>query len=981
MNKRRLVSIITALFVMLYSSGFVFAWQGVMSGAGKLRVTKTKWFDIIYAQKNAVTAQILYEKADDIYCELAAAYGIEPYLRIPVVITSTVEQFNAYQTNTPYCCIVLYDTAVISDLAVFSQTIVSTFTHELTHALTYNHKSKLYKSFAKIFGDGFADYYINVTKGMAEGATVSYESSEGEGRLNDSYILQMLRQAKIEGKFPTYSDVKGASDSYPANSFYYFNGAFAEFLQQNFGMDKYAEFWYRCVNGYNLTAAGAFKKSFGIKLNYAWKLFEERFYVPPVAGANPVALGQAADFFEPQKKNYSIKNNSGALYSNLCVSQKGIYYIDETHSSVYFVDNLQLEQSRADKLQKLKPQKLFRHDYIDYLKVSADGRFAAVGYYATMSTNIKHCAGIYDLQNKNWFTLPETNIASPSVIMKDDQYYVVMQKYEPQQYFISVNRLELDKKITGMVHVAELAFDREEVPFDFCDLGDGRFAFIKKAGLDYSLCVTDLDCTAVTQYDAPQEEIKLCNLSAGVDGLLSFSWAKKDTFPRAGFFDIQKADFSLAEQNISGGVYNPVVLQDGTIVYIAQFFRQNRLLTLAEPFGEPENKYTVTTVVPFEQATAAVIEEAPELPYENFNPFAYAFRGLLLPLSLTSSNNFMNYGSTASYFCPFGFTYITSLPWTAGLTILSGGYGIETKSGVFSIDYQGGAGTSILNYSLSSSVEVDTLGFKQVNGSASISSSFDFGTRNAVLFSLNGQANYGRISYTNSKGKVVNNNKDIYFKNYESFVVTYSNVVSSGPGTYERSGFNFSTGVVHSGALKIKPQNTTLLNVYDLVMGLDLYIPHLIPISCLNNFTYNLPVKINANLFPMNGNGYSAASATTEALLFGYNIQRAVPGVSALFINDVIITLKYNGGTDFAETSDYDKNWHIAYLNKYVKQAADGTLKYRDYATIKLSLGFTPNVGGFADTQFRNNIYLSYSFGKKQNLPQKILDFGLEARF
>ena len=73
-----------------------------MSGVGKLRVTQTRWFDIIYAEENAATAKILYEKADDIYLQIAADYGIEPFLHIPVVITSTVEQFNAYMTNTPY---------------------------------------------------------------------------------------------------------------------------------------------------------------------------------------------------------------------------------------------------------------------------------------------------------------------------------------------------------------------------------------------------------------------------------------------------------------------------------------------------------------------------------------------------------------------------------------------------------------------------------------------------------------------------------------------------------------------------------------------------------------------------------------------------------------------------------------------------------------------------------------------------------------
>ena len=46
---------------------------------------------------------------------------------------------------------------------------------------------------SKIFGDVISGHYITVTNGMAEGATVSYESSKGEGRLNDPYALQMIR--------------------------------------------------------------------------------------------------------------------------------------------------------------------------------------------------------------------------------------------------------------------------------------------------------------------------------------------------------------------------------------------------------------------------------------------------------------------------------------------------------------------------------------------------------------------------------------------------------------------------------------------------------------------------------------------------------------------------------------------------------------------------------------------------------------------
>ena len=947
----------TALLIFLFLSLPLFSHEGSLAGAGKLRVSQTKYFDIIYSEKSVETARILYENADAVLQELAAAYGYEPYYRLPVVITQTVEQFNAYYAEAPYNRIVIYDTAVIDDLAVFSQTILSTFTHELTHALTYNLKSKGFIAASKIFGDAIAAHYITVTNGMAEGATVSYESSNGEGRLNDPYALHLVRQAKIENKFPSYSDVKGASDAYPRNAFYYFNGSFAEYLQRNYGMEKYAEFWYRCVNGKNLTAAGAFKKAYGIKLNKAWKQFEESFEVPQVMSADPVTAGQAKDFFNPAGKSTSIKNESGALYSNLCATKygsgaQGLYYIDESCKNVFFVDYEQLSRG-----QNITPQRLFRQDYMDYLSVSNDGRFLTVGYYSTLAANIKHKAKLYDTQNKTWFNIEETNIVSPAVVQANGQYYFVCQKYEPQKYSICVQELECDwaraGKIISSKPFAVLELEPEEVPCDFIDLGDGTFAFIKKAGLEYSVCVAPVNLQSVTQYNLPVEGMKLKNLSADGSRLV-FSWATKETLPRLGFFDLEQQTFSLSQENLSGGVYYPVVTRNSQVVYTGQFFRQNKLLMLNQNEGTTLSYKLQTTQTQEDAVAVAQTQTAPdptsqELPFKPFSAMKYAFEGLFLPVAITQMEN------------PYGFTYFTSLPWYASVFIVSGGYGTDTKSGKFSFEYQSGTGTSLFAYDLRSSFEIDGLGFKQFYGGALLSSSFDFGRRSTLLFSTAVDAAYGRRFYDD----------DVSFQSTQSFSAGYSNAVFWGPGTYERQGFTFSTSLIHDYSD----------DQFDAGFGLIVYVPKLLPVTCRDNFTYNLPAKITANLFPLSAGNFSAAELNAEALLFGYDIQRAIPGVSALFINDVIVTLKYTGGFDFANATDYAKNWHIAYIQKYAKQAFDGELDYRDYATVKVSVGFTPNVGIFANSQFRNNFYVSYTFGAAQNLPQKVFNLGLEAKF
>ena len=86
---------------------------------------------------------------------------------------------------------------------------------------------------------------------LTEGIAVALESTDGYGRLNDGYSLQMLRQAKIENRFPSFKDAAGARDIYPAGNVpYLFGGAFTAWVQQKYGMEKCGEFWKKGGNFY-----------------------------------------------------------------------------------------------------------------------------------------------------------------------------------------------------------------------------------------------------------------------------------------------------------------------------------------------------------------------------------------------------------------------------------------------------------------------------------------------------------------------------------------------------------------------------------------------------------------------------------------------------------------------------------------------------------------------------------------------------------
>ena len=945
----------SVLFLFLLLQPF-WSHEGSLAGAGKLRVSQTKYFDIIYSEKNLTTAKILYENADQVFEELAAAYGTEPNFRLPVVITTTVEQFNAYYADSPYNRIVVYDTAMIDDLAVFSQTVLSTFKHELTHAFTYNYKNKTMRTLAKIFGDAFANHYITVTSGMAEGATVSYESSDGEGRLNDPYVLQQIRQAKIEGKFPKYADVTGASDAYPRNSFYYFNGAFAEYLQRTFGMHKYAEFWYRCINIEHLsdlTAGGAFKKTFGIKIKKAWKMFEESLLVPEVAAAEPVAAGQALDFFEPQKGELSIKNKAGSLYTNLSVGGDVLVFVDESCDTVYAFKNG-------------KVKKMFTRDYIDSVKLSHDGRFLAVGYYTAASPTIKHCAAIYDMQYSRWIDIPGTNYVGPAIVSNGISYYFIAQNYEPQKYSVCVKKMQVDgsKVKVDDKDFATYYFAMEEVPASFTDLGNGQVAFILKSALDYSICVSDVLFTDITQYAAPLERMKLRDLSVSGSRLL-FSWATKETLPRLGALDLEEETFNLEQENISGGVYTPVEFE-GHVYYTAQYFKETRLLELVESNLQPlENTRETVSQSLFKHHQELLPSEKNAstypLPSTSFNPFKYAFEGLLIPVGglNTSAPN-------------FGFTYLTSLPWYASVTMISGGYDISTKSGIFDLSYQSGTDTNLFQYSLYSSFAVDKAGFKFFTGDIQAGTTFDFGRISAMSFTAQTNAKYGRL---------LNDSMSEYFSTVQFVSAAYSNVVKSGPGTYERAGITAVAGVVHSYETQVQPKNEIITDMLDLEFDLAFNIPRVLPITCVDNFTYNLPAKVKTYFFSLSSSTMRLARVNAETVLFGYDIQKAVPGVPALFANDIILTFGYTGGYDYQSTQDYERDWHFLHTAEYFGLIKNQTIPYKDYYTVKLSLGFTPNIGSFANSQARMNFYVCANLGKKENRPEKVVNCGLEAKF
>ena len=1004
--KRLLLLLFWACTAFVFSN-FLFAYDGVFTGEEELSVVKSQWFDIIYQQSSERAAGILFEKADSLYQDIASDYGIEPQFRMPLVITSAVEDFNAYWTSYPYNHIVIYDTGAIDDLKVFSETLLSTFRHELTHAVTYNLRSPFLQKVDKIFGDPVNPAPLIITSGWAEGATLTNESKNGEGRLNDEYAMHIVKQAKIEGLFPHYSDIQGASDLYPFGAFYYFNGAFADYLQKTYGMEKYARFWYLCVNFGGLTAKGIFKKAFGLNLYEAWADFEAAYQVPELR--------------EIQQEDV-CDNNSGAVYSSLTASERGIAFIEKKSSSVYFIDRKDLKDEK-------KIRKLFYEPDLNDIKFSADGNFLIADLVRENKAVAKKSIDIYFFDstssspaNFGCFQMKENGIQDGCILFWDGNYYLVCQKFVSQFNSIKIFKLNLDKNGSNsrrVISASELLkkdFPLDVIPYSFTDIGGGNFAFIKKEGMNYSICLCDLQGNIYREYPAPEDGMVMRHLSFDGKELL-FSWTKKSTLPRLGrlifntpldslfnsSLETGKGLFLLQDYDISGGLFWPLAFAESgdELFYIASFFRQNKLFS-----GQIEcDKSCIVGELSVAKTVDEITDSAePKFTPQKYNPFDYYSRGLLIPLGLVKTQSF-NPEAETSYSLPWGITYITANPWTKGMLNFSAGYGFNTNSVAVETSFSSGTDTSLFNYAVTATAEFDNHFWKQSSLDFTINSVLQAGKISYIVFSNDAFIHYGRSNKAVSEnekfsiGYLASDDLSKYLYANDTFSITYTNVHKSGSNRYEKIGIKASVLCSYILNAKEIPFSEIYQNGGQAGFYSSVYIPKLIPVDSPFRYTFSLPSKISFYLFSVQNKVYSlvennlsfnvsnfstrnlptynAAYLQTESILFAYDIQRAIPGLRALFANDFNCSFLYTGGFSCPEDL-YEKNWKLFYLSEYFDRIKSAEMEYSYYLSLKAALGLTPNIGGLASYSNKMMIFAQLSWLSSNKF---VFDCGLDVSF
>ncbi|MCH5290738.1 MAG: hypothetical protein J1D88_03125 [Treponema sp.] len=962
----------------------VWAATGILTGQKHIRSVSTTWFDIIFPEASAQTALELASEADSIYQDICHGLGIEPQFRMPVVITPSVQVFNAYFTNFDYNHIVLYDGLPEPSMQVSSEYVLSTFRHELTHAVTINLRNGFWRTIDSVFGDvlNWGGYVVMPTL-IKEGAAVAYESGQGEGRLNDDWYLHMVRQAKLQNDFPSAPDVAGARDVFPwTNASYAFGGPFVDWLQKQYGMERYADFWYRAINMKAITYSQAFKGAYGIPLKEAWLAFKQYVFVPDIP-SNPLLQNGVSDFYteyfsrtvkENGSTTFSRKNSIGARYTSLASCNTGIAFIEDCSSSVWFArygDNGELQ----------KPRKLFTLANMNNIALSHDGAFLAVSLYCINHAGTKQEVKVYSMQTGHWLNLHEQGLRNAVVVHDPAGYMLAAIQAESQQARLVLYRLELSgtrrRSAVSATLVGSIDFPRSQQPSYLIDSANGTVACWYKSGMSWSLrtfTVMDTNKIDFTDYPLPEgirpRGLSLCD-SSDDELVFSFAWTQAGTFPRLGFMHVLREGVSycvLQQQDISGGVYTPVPIRHRlaphepvTVAYAGNFVSDCKLLVMDCSLHSFVTTEKIAALSPMavgnEKRTngddgaedAASSDDAREQLLLRSKPYRapYYHKGTLAPFSLVPVYNYD--GTIKSRILFPGATWITNNPWDGDHVAFSSGFDPVSKAGGAMVAFLGRAGTSLYNYSAYPAVVFDAEGFRQVTNELSFSSGIRLGKVLSLLMSEYNFGFYGRenitVQYTvhgdteTVVKKSLQTQTNMYHdENRLSLKISSIHAVGSGP--FEQFGFSLMATyrTVWFGAAEYDAHRF----YQNLFPTVQLSLPRLLPFHCVQGFTYNLPVTAQASL---TADDSTFLFYTAQVVLFSAEIQKGIP-FFPVYCNRLVTSLSYTGS--FKHT-DWE-NFAIARAGDIFSRLSE--LPYDDSVSLKVTLQSAVNTGALASPDF-----------------------------
>ena len=958
----RLHIILMLLFFLSVSEAF--SAGGVLAGSSSpLHVIRTEYFDIIFPEESRDCASKIEAVCDDYYVQICSLLETEPYQRFPVTITHSVESMNAYYSAIPYNRIVLFDTLPEKSLDMYEQTIQSVFYHELTHAVTYNIKAAPLRTLS-FFTDCLNPAWLTVTTFWAEGATVSFESKGRGGRLNDPFATQIVSQSVIERNFPSWRDVTGARDTYPGGTDgYMFGSMFAAYLQETYGMNKYADFWKNA--GSTLTPAfiaGVFERTYGRSITSVWKEFEKTLRVE--------SMTKKADLMS--HKNSRVTTFDAFFGDN----EMKIAYFDTASSS------LRLETFGADGKLK-KNRKLLAITGITRVSFSPDGKKLALSRIISRE-NSKSVTAEYDLVKKKYCEHRETG--------RRDAYYW---------------------SHDGKCELAGIVMDevKEELFFSPIGIDDELKAMVVKDGLKWKIRFLDAEKT-LAEYDFSElpalsesfdrsRNLIIHNLhnihSDGSQILLSFTWAELGMggkmLSRAGILRIDrsawKADVLLQKENSFAGLIEAIPSlkvseffrdetdstesseeKNCTFFIVAAEYDKNPLyrvefkesdferISLAAKMSVDDKNNSEAGNKSHDElsgsSASGISGESPSAEEESlkthqalsYNPFRYYRHGIILPLSMIGVyNHELKQDSTAYW----GASFISTNPWGDRRIDFSAGYDSSYKDGGMKLEISGGDDS--MKYSLGGTCIFDKEGFMQ-NYDAFLFekilwrgkvASFSAGTEDSFL--------YGRQIDDEDleKGRDDSNAKSADALAF----IQLTNIHKISPRPFYLAGITLKPFVLGSYRdTEKRPVEDRYLNAgATLIVKLPVLIPFI--------FT--------ASLFP---SSKYAASGSAQAILFDLEIHKGIPAAS-LFLQRFVLSTTYSGKVSYI----HEEFWDVRRSREIFSDVRKND--YSDSVKFAADFHFSPNTGFLANGDLQFSLGYAVVYRPNPKPTEKKVSYGI----
>jgi hypothetical protein len=566
------------LGILLILSSFSFS---VFDYLPELYFIKTKYFDIIYSKNSRETAFYIASFADETFEKLQSILKTNHKERFRVIVSGDVEEANGYASVTPsYTTIVIFnvlppmDSTVVNSKEFFKME----FLHELTHAMSLNIRNGFLEFLSGIFGNWLWSA-SSMPMSMMEGITVSFESLEGEGRINYPLIKQEIQQDIYEKKFRTPLQANGSYDGYLArHNFYHYGGYFSFYLQQKYGMEKYVQLWKNALESPIAGIGGAFFLNSSL-----WSFLSPYDQLKPIVGLAPLAVENVfvypLAYYATYKKSIDeewkefekFMEYKGKILVNtnlLTPPQKfNIEYPVCVNKKIYFIDHFDEGIVEFD-IESKKYRFILLGEGINSISVTKDGKNLIVNrsYYRDRKNEIvKIFARKFDIKNKRFFGKKYEGVREAS-FFNDKLVAIKLRKHFTDIVMID-EKGNFETLVSGNENTIfgnPVQLNEEEVAFIVNDSGKmkiGRVNIYTKE--TYLLDVN----------------IKFIRNLAVYDEKIYFSYNDEEGFYKLGFVDKEK--IYLDDRNFSGGIFYPIAY-NGEIYYVGKFSEGDTILKLPE---------------------------------------------------------------------------------------------------------------------------------------------------------------------------------------------------------------------------------------------------------------------------------------------------------------------------------------------------------------------------------------------------------------